>query len=160
MGGILMLLAELGYLNIFLGGGFQAIIADTGRSSTVAYFSDVPEWAALIANVRDWWRSYPWMALYPGAAFFLSIMAFNILGEGLATLPGREPGKLESPVQPLYVCNWRCRDCRLILLASSKHPIRRISPGGFEIRHAKGNAGYRSLVILRISRPRNRHAGR
>ncbi len=83
MGGILMLLAELGYLNIFLGGGFQAIIADTGRSSTVAYFSDVPEWAALIANVREWWRSYPWMALYPGAAFFISIVTFNILGEGL-----------------------------------------------------------------------------
>jgi len=82
-GGILMLLAELGYLNIFLGGGFQAIIGDTGRSSIVMYFSDVPEWAALIANVRNWWRSYPWMALYPGAAFFLSIMAFNILGEGL-----------------------------------------------------------------------------
>jgi len=83
MGGILMLLAELGYLNIFLGGGFQAIIGDTGRSSTVVYFSDVPEWAALIANVRNWWRSYPWMALYPGIAFFLSIMAFNVLGEGL-----------------------------------------------------------------------------
>jgi len=82
-GGILMLLAELGYLNIFLGGGFQAIIADTGRSSVAVYFSDVPEWAALIANVRDWWRSYPWMALYPGASFFLSIIAFNILGEGL-----------------------------------------------------------------------------
>ncbi|MBN1452535.1 MAG: ABC transporter permease subunit [Anaerolineales bacterium] len=82
-GGILMLLAELGYLNIFLGGGFQAIIADTGTSSVAVYFSDVPEWAALIANVRNWWRSYPWMALYPGAAFFLSIIAFNILGEGL-----------------------------------------------------------------------------
>jgi peptide/nickel transport system permease protein len=83
MGGILMLLAELGYLNIFLGGGFQAAIADTGRSSIVVSFSDVPEWAALIANVRNWWRSYPWMALYPGAAFFLSIITFNILGEGL-----------------------------------------------------------------------------
>ena len=82
-GGILMLLAELGYLNIFLGGGFQAIIGDTGRSSIAVYFSDVPEWAALIANVRNWWRSYPWMALYPGGAFFLSIMAFNVLGEGL-----------------------------------------------------------------------------
>jgi hypothetical protein len=37
----------------------------------------------LIANVRNWWRTYPWMALYPGGAFFLSIMAFNVLGEGL-----------------------------------------------------------------------------
>jgi dephospho-CoA kinase len=84
MGGVLMLLAELGYLNIFLGGGFSAMIGEVGRMvPVIVRFSDVPEWAALIANVRDWWRSYPWMALYPGMAFFLSIMAFNLAGEGL-----------------------------------------------------------------------------
>src|SRR6266540_1876810 len=84
MGGILMLLAELGYLNIFMGGGFRAAIGEVGAMQpVVVYFSDVPEWAALIANVRQWWRSYPWMALYPGLAFFLSILAFNLFGEGL-----------------------------------------------------------------------------
>lgn len=84
MGGILMLLAELGYLNIFMGGGFRAAIGEAGAmQAVVVYFSDVPEWAALIANVRQWWRSYPWMALYPGLAFFLSILAFNLFGEGL-----------------------------------------------------------------------------
>ena len=84
MGGIMMLLAELGYLNIFMGGGFRAMIGEVGRAQAlVVSFSDVPEWAALIANVRSWWRSYPWMALYPGLAFFISIMAFNLTGEGL-----------------------------------------------------------------------------
>jgi ABC-type dipeptide/oligopeptide/nickel transport system permease subunit len=84
MGGIMMLLAELGYLNIFMGGGFRAMIGEVGRMQPlVVSFSDVPEWAALIANVRSWWRSYPWMALYPGLAFFISIMAFNLTGEGL-----------------------------------------------------------------------------
>ncbi|MBN1306031.1 MAG: dephospho-CoA kinase [Anaerolineales bacterium] len=83
-GGILMLLAELGYLNIFMGGGFSAMIGETGRMvAVIVKFSDVPEWAAIIANVRQWWRSYPWMALYPGLAFFLSIMAFNLMGDGL-----------------------------------------------------------------------------
>jgi ABC-type dipeptide/oligopeptide/nickel transport system permease component len=84
MGGVLMLLAELGFLNIFLGGGFRVQIGEVGRMQPViAYFSDVPEWGALLANIRNWWRSYPWMAWYPGAAFFLTIMAFNLLGEGL-----------------------------------------------------------------------------
>lgn len=84
MGGVMMLLAELGYLNIFLGGGFRAMIGEVGNMQPViVFFSDVPEWAALIANVRAWWRSYPWMALYPGLAFFISIIAFNVLGEGL-----------------------------------------------------------------------------
>jgi hypothetical protein len=84
MGGIMMLLAELGYLNIFMGGGFSAMIGEIGNMQPlIVRFSDVPEWAALIANVRSWWRSYPWMALYPGFAFFISIMAFSLTGEGL-----------------------------------------------------------------------------
>jgi ABC-type dipeptide/oligopeptide/nickel transport system permease subunit len=84
MGGVMMLLAELGYLNIFMGGGFRAMIGEIGNAQAlIVSFSDVPEWAALIANVRAWWRSYPWMALYPGLAFFISIMAFNLTGEGL-----------------------------------------------------------------------------
>jgi hypothetical protein len=84
MGGILMLLAELGFLNIFMGGGFRAIIGESGAMvPIVATYSDVPEWSALIANVREYWRSYPWMALYPGLAIFVSIMSFNLFGEGL-----------------------------------------------------------------------------
>ncbi len=79
MGGVLMLLAELGMLNIYLGGGFRVEFGP----EQIAYFSDVPEWGALLANVRNWWRSYPWMAWYPGVAFFLSILGFNLLGEGL-----------------------------------------------------------------------------
>lgn len=79
MGGILMLLAELGFLNIFLGGGYQV---EFSVGQTVM-FSDIPEWGALLANIRDWWRSYPWMSWYPGVAFFLSIITFNLFGEGL-----------------------------------------------------------------------------
>lgn len=84
MGGVLMLLAELGYLNIFLGGGFQAMIGEVGAmQAVIVNYSDVPEWASMIANVRAWWRSYPWMVTYPGIAFFISIFAFNLTGEGL-----------------------------------------------------------------------------
>lgn len=84
MGGILMLLAELGFLNIFLGGGFKAAIAEGARMSPIYYyFSDVPEWSALLANIRAWWRSYPWLAWWPGLFFFAAILTFNLWGEGL-----------------------------------------------------------------------------
>ncbi len=79
MGGTLLLLSELGYLNTFLGGGFKVELAN----EQISVFSDVPEWSAMLANVRVWWRSYPWMAWYPGLAFFLAIVAFNLFGEGL-----------------------------------------------------------------------------
>jgi len=79
MGGVLMLLAELGFLNIFLGGGFKVEL----MGEVITHFSDVPEWGALLASIRDWWRSYPWMAWCPGGAFFLAIVTFNVWGEGL-----------------------------------------------------------------------------
>ena len=79
MGGVLMLLADLGFLNIFLGGGFRVDLFGVG----IYHFSDIPEWGSLLANIRDWWRSYPWVAWYPGVMFFLSILAFNVWGEGL-----------------------------------------------------------------------------
>lgn len=78
MGGILLLLAELGFLNIFLGGGFRVELLEG-----IVHFSDVPEWGSMLANIRLWWRSYPWLAWYPGLAFFLAILSFNLFGEGL-----------------------------------------------------------------------------
>jgi peptide/nickel transport system permease protein len=90
MGGVLMLLAELGFLNVFLGGGYQAMIAESGAMvPLIVHFSDIPEWGALLANIRQWWRAYPWMAWYPGLAFFMAIMAFNLLGEGIRRLVDR-----------------------------------------------------------------------
>ena len=84
MGSVLMLLAELGYLNIFLGGGFRAEIGEAGRMQPVVYyFYDIPEWGALLSNIRNWWRSNPWLVWYAGVAFFAAIMTFNLLAEGL-----------------------------------------------------------------------------
>ena len=84
IGGVLMLLAELGFLNIFMGGGFRMTIGETGAMQPVVYvFSDVPEWGALLANIRNWWRTYPWMGWYPALFFSLAILAFNLWGEGL-----------------------------------------------------------------------------
>jgi ABC-type dipeptide/oligopeptide/nickel transport system permease component len=84
MGGVLMLLAELGFLNIFMGGGFRVSIAEQGAMQPVHYaFSDVPEWGALLANIRNWWRAYWWMGWFPAIFFSLAILAFNLWGEGL-----------------------------------------------------------------------------
>ncbi len=84
MAGVLMLLANLGFLDIFMGGGFRSAIAEVSFGSNLVFsFSDIPEWGALLANVRTWWRSYPWLGWFPGLAFTLSILAFNLLGEGL-----------------------------------------------------------------------------
>ena len=84
MAAVLLILAELGFLGIFLGGGYRVMIGESGKMlPVIAFYSDVPEWSALLANIRQWWRSYPWLAWSPAVAFSMAILAFNLGGEGL-----------------------------------------------------------------------------
>jgi peptide/nickel transport system permease protein len=82
MGAVLMLLGELGFVSIFIGGGTTHARIPGVR----VLYSDVPEWGALLSGQRFLARSYPWTALYPMLAFSLSILAFNLLGEGVRRL--------------------------------------------------------------------------
>ncbi len=83
MGAVLMLLGELGFVGIFIGGGSFAEL-DIGGAPY--HYSDVPEWAALLSNVRAYARSYPWTGVYPALAFFAAILGFNLFGEGVRRL--------------------------------------------------------------------------
>ncbi|NIM92877.1 MAG: ABC transporter permease subunit [Anaerolineales bacterium] len=78
MGAVLMILGELGFIGIFIGGG-QTIHLPTG----VLHYSDVPEWGALLSDIRFQARSYPWTGLAPMMAFFVAILSFNLFGEGI-----------------------------------------------------------------------------
>ncbi|MEA3334423.1 MAG: ABC transporter permease subunit [Chloroflexota bacterium] len=80
MGAVLMLLGELGFIGIFIGGGAFAELDIAGQPY---HYSDVPEWASLLSSVRAYARAYPWVAIYPALAFFLAIVGFNLFGEGL-----------------------------------------------------------------------------
>jgi len=95
LGAVLMLLAELGFLGVSMGGGFSLEVgaAGAGNTSTVA-FSDVPEWSSMIAVGRVFWRSSPWITWYPAGAFFLAIMTFNLLGDGLRSFLERSQANL------------------------------------------------------------------
>lgn len=79
MGAVLMILGELGFLSIFVGGG--SMIELPGVPPQL--FSDVPEWGALLSNIRLQARAYPWTAFYTMAAFSIAIFAFNLFGEGV-----------------------------------------------------------------------------
>jgi ABC-type dipeptide/oligopeptide/nickel transport system permease component len=83
MGAVLMLLGELGFIGIFIGGGAFAQLDIFGSPY---HYSDVPEWGALLSNVRAYAQSYPWTAIYPTLAFFVSILGFNLFGEGVRNL--------------------------------------------------------------------------
>jgi peptide/nickel transport system permease protein len=80
MGSALLLLGELGFLQVYIGGGSTGF--DLATFEVYHYF-DVPDWGAMLGSSWRWFRSYPWLPLAPAAAFFVAILGFNLFGYGL-----------------------------------------------------------------------------
>jgi peptide/nickel transport system permease protein len=79
MGAVLMILGELGFIGVFIGGGGWVQVGDT----TVVNIPDIPEWGSMMAGARQFARTRTWMVFYPALAFFFAVLGFNLLGEGL-----------------------------------------------------------------------------
>ncbi len=41
------------------------------------------EWGSMLNDARDYWLSAPWALLFPGIAISISVLGFNLLGDGL-----------------------------------------------------------------------------
>jgi len=50
-----------------------------------------PEWGAMLNEARADMMTSPHVALFPSLAIFLTVLAFNLLGDGLAQLLGSQP---------------------------------------------------------------------
>ncbi|RYY00286.1 ABC transporter permease [bacterium] len=46
----------------------------------------LPEWGAMLNNAKELIQSSPWAITFPGIAIILSVLAFNLLGDGLRDL--------------------------------------------------------------------------
>lgn len=42
-----------------------------------------PSWGSMLTDAREMIRVAPWAAIFPGLAIFLSVLGFNLLGDGL-----------------------------------------------------------------------------
>ena len=43
----------------------------------------IPEWGAMLADNREFIRSNPWIVTLPGLAILVTVVAVNIMGDGL-----------------------------------------------------------------------------
>lgn len=80
MGSVLLLLGELGFLQVFIGGGRTGFDMSTWQAH---HYFDVPDWGAMLGSSWRWFRSYPWLPLAPALAFFVAVLGFNLFGYGL-----------------------------------------------------------------------------
>ncbi|RJL05227.1 ABC transporter permease [Paracoccus aestuarii] len=61
-----------------------AIIAEASLSFLgLGQQPPAPSWGSMLATAKNFLSQAPWMAIWPGAAIFLVVMGFNLLGDGL-----------------------------------------------------------------------------
>jgi len=62
----------------------QAIIAEASLSFLgLGQQPPAPSWGSMLNTAKNFLDQAPWMALWPGIAIFLAVLAFNLLGDGL-----------------------------------------------------------------------------
>lgn len=62
----------------------SAIIACAGLSFIgVGIAAPTPEWGAMLSNGRDFLRGYSYITLFPGLAIMVTVLALNLMGDGL-----------------------------------------------------------------------------
>ena len=94
---ILLVLGELGFLGIVVGGGQNVSTDVTGRGGGTEFIFATTEWGAILAQGKFEIYRAQWIALVPATAFASAILGFNLVGHGLRTFFERAPvalGKL------------------------------------------------------------------
>lgn len=89
MGAVMMLLGELGFVGVFIGGGSRIpVVTDPVEFETLnpVGIPDVPEWGVILAEGFRLLRHKPFVVLPPALAFFIAVVGFNAMGEGLRRL--------------------------------------------------------------------------
>lgn len=62
----------------------NAILAESSLSFLgLGIQPPAPSWGSMLNAARGFLQDAPWMALFPGVAIFLTVLAFNLLGDGL-----------------------------------------------------------------------------
>ena len=118
MGAVLMILGELGFVGVYIGGGSSVQVGDF----TQARYFTMPEWGAMMAGSRQWARAKPWMVVFPAFAFFISVTGFNLLGEGLRRLIDR------GIFNTARLLSWRVIVVAALITAGSIYVIMTLGP--------------------------------
>lgn len=80
---VLLLVAELGYLGYFIGGGFIFTYTIGNTDLQRVLVTGAPELGQMLSDFFGQLYRAPWISLSAGLVVFLALTAFALLGEGL-----------------------------------------------------------------------------
>ncbi len=114
----LSMIMQLGIFGVFIGN--LRIIKDSANGVLTYYnISFEPEWASLLGTSRTMIRVAPWMIIYPALAFFISVLGFNLFGEGLRNMLQRKNSMIIPTVRKLLAM-----DLRYLIIKFKKYVIK------------------------------------
>jgi peptide/nickel transport system permease protein len=79
-GATLLLLAELGFLGVFMSG--SVVLVDNNNRPILPVRDRAPEWGQMLAGATQYAFSNQFVAFVPGVVVAAAVFAFNLLGEG------------------------------------------------------------------------------
>ena len=68
--------------------GFSAAVLSAAALSFLGLGAQPPdpEWGSMLASGRNYITRSPWILVFPGLAIVVTVLAFNILGDGIRDL--------------------------------------------------------------------------
>ena len=99
----LSMIMQMGIFSVFV--GLLKIIKDTQGGISFFDVSFEPEWAGLLSTSRTMASVAPWTVLFPALAFFISVLGFNLFGEGLRNVMQRRDSMFIPKLRKLFSLN-------------------------------------------------------
>lgn len=101
MGAVLMVIGELGFLEVYIGGGIDR--AGDLCLTPSCIVPNIAEWGSMLGAYRKYFYSRPLMMLAPASAFFVAVLGFNLLGEGLRRVVERREMRTAFLLSPRMI---------------------------------------------------------
>jgi peptide/nickel transport system permease protein len=80
---ILPQVLSLAIVYVTLGTASAIVLESTLSFIGVGVQPPTPSWGNMISDGQRYYRAAPWLVLYPGLAIVLTVLGFNLLGDGL-----------------------------------------------------------------------------
>ena len=142
-GAVLMIVGELAFIGVFIGGGSRIAIGDEIAGAQVT-LAEVPEWGAMLAEGYRWLMSKPFIVFPPAMAFFTAVVGFNTFGEGLRRLMDK------LPINTSFLLRKRMILVIVMISAATAYIISNTGPAPWFAKMAQAFAGDEALVHTQV----------
>lgn len=115
----LSMMMQLGIFGVFIGN--LKVIMDSDRGAMTFYnISYEPEWASMLSTSRTYLTVAPWTVIFPAIAFFISVLGFNLVGEGIRKQLQQKNSLLIPSIRKILQLDVKWMRTELHLFFSSK----------------------------------------